>query len=390
MTALRIAVLAYAAVAGAADNSTLLNQHKVTSARSPAPEPGAEKQIIPSLVDGLKTPEDWWNKRRPELMKVWTTILGKLGPAPEDRKWFGDIRQARIVSTQELARYTRIELDLPIEKDFWQYHVLLVPKGQGPGPFPAVLCWTSTTPDYRRPEDDWGKWLVERGYVVMTSWAFIRHYRDGTTRSAAAEKVYERFGHWLPMAKMVYDAQRQAEYLRSRKDVDAKRIGFMGFSLSGKTAVYVAAFAPEFQAVVSLDPHIAVNGGTNWYAPWYLDWLRPFPDIPTEQRTVLSMLNPDPQRPGFEHDHHELMALAAPRPFLLIGNRALEDVDTATDCDDLGSWGYYNRAREVYKLLGVPERIGFAATSDGHHANGPEIDKAWREFFERWLKKGGS
>lgn len=390
MTALPFALLACVAVAAAADNSTLLNQHKVTSTRSPAPEPGAEKQIIPSLVDGLKAPEDWWSKRRPEVMKRWTTILGKLGPASEDRKWFGDIRQARIVSTQELERYTRIELDLPIEKDFWQYHVLLVPKGQGPGPFPAVLCWTSSTPDWRRPEDSWGKWLVERGYVVLTSWAFIRHYRDGTTGSAAAEKLYERFGHWLPMAKMVHDAQREAEYLRSRKDVDPKRLGFMGFSLSGKTAVYVAAFAPEFQAVVSLDPHIAVNGGTNWFAPWYLDWLRPFPGIPTAQRTVLSMLNPDPQRPGFEHDHHELMALAAPRPFLLIGGRALEDVKTATDSDDLGSWGYYNRAREVYQLLGVPERIGFAATSDGHHANGPEIDKAWRDFFERWLKKGGS
>src|SRR2546422_10516607 len=104
---------------------------------------------------------------------------------------------------------------------------------------------------------------------------------------------------------MVYDARRDAEYLRSLKQVDSRRMGFIGFSLGAKAAVYVAAFAPEFKATVALDPHIAVNGGTNWYDRWYLDWFHPFPDIPTPQHTVLSLLNPDPARPGFEHDRSE-------------------------------------------------------------------------------------
>jgi dienelactone hydrolase len=139
-----------------------------------------------------------------------------------------------------------------------------------------------------------------------------RHYRDDSTYgSGAAGKVYERFGHWLPIAKMVHDAQRESEYLRSLKQVDGSRIGFMGFSLSAKAAVYIAAFAPEIAATVAIDPHIAINGGTNWFAPWYLDWQRPCPDIPTPQRTVLSMLNPI-RRAGFEHDHDELLALARP------------------------------------------------------------------------------
>jgi hypothetical protein len=184
------------------------------------------------------------------------------------------------------------------------------------------------------------------------------------------------------MAKMVHDAQREAEYLRSLKQVDSKRIGFIGFSLGAKAAVYVAAFAPEFKATVALDPHIAINGGTNWYAPWYLDWVREFPGSPT----VLSMLNPDPERPGFEHDHHELMALTAPRAFLLIGGkRSCEDC--GGDSDDLQSWGYFNRAREVYKLLGTADRIEFVLTDDGHKPNGPEIDAAWQQFFERRLKR---
>ncbi|MEX2261365.1 MAG: dienelactone hydrolase family protein [Bryobacteraceae bacterium] len=381
-----IGLVAFAALALAASDSERLRQHRVSSTRSPAPEPGAENEIIPSLVEGLQTPQDWREKRRPEIVKLWTQILGKLGPDANDRKWFGDIREVTVHERDEFETYTRIHLDLPIEKDFHQHHLLLLPKNQGKGPFPAVIAWTSSTPDYTAPEQWWGKWLVERGYVVLTSWSFIRHYREGAfARGGVAEKVYERFGHWLPIAKMVHDVQREVEYLRTLKEVDARRIGFMGFSLSAKAAVYVAAFAPEIKATVALDPHIAVNGGTNWYAPWYLDWLRPFPDIPTPERTVLSLLNPDPARPGFEHDHHELMALAAPRAFLLIGGSQSED--RGGDSDDLQSWGYFNRALEVYKLLGIPERIQFASTNDGHKANGPSIDRAWRAFFERWLKK---
>lgn len=369
------------------DPSQRLTHHRVTNPRSPAPEPGAEAQLIPSLVEGLRTPDDWRKRRRPGILAFWTKLLGKLEPNRKDRRHFGDIRKARILDTQEFDRYTRVRLDLPIEKDFYQSHLLLLPKNQGPGPFPAVICWTSTTPDFTQPEEWWGRWLAENGYVVLTSWSFIRNYRDGTSyrENTAGQKLNERFGHWLPMAKMVHDARREAAYLRSLKQVDANRLGFMGFSLSAKAAVYIAAFAPEFKATVALDPHIAVNGGTNWFAPWYLDWLRPYPNIPTPEHTVLSMLNSDPARPGFEHDHHELMALAAPRAFMLIGGRG-DCEDCGGDSDDLQSWGYFNRAREVYSLLGVPERIQFVLTSDGHKANGPEIDPAWRNFFERWLK----
>jgi hypothetical protein len=362
-----------------------LNQHRVSSSRSPAPEPGAERELIPSLVEGFKSAKEWNAKKRPELMKLWMQILGKVEPSREDRRWFGDIRKARILDRQDKGAYTRIRLELPMETDFNQPHLLLLPKGQGKGPFPAVIAWSSSTPDYMMPEEWWGGWLASRGYVVLTGWSFLRNYRDGTTASKGApEKVYDRFGHWLGLGKMVHDARREAEYLRSLKEVDGRRIGFIGFSLGAKAAVYVAAFAPEIKATVALDPHIAVNGGTNWYDRWYLDWLRPFPGIPTPERTVLSLLNPDKKRPGFEHDHHEVLALAAPRPFMLIGGSQSED--RGGDSDDLQSWGYFNRAREVYQLLGVPERIEFVSTGDGHKANGPNIDPAWQRFFERWLK----
>jgi len=79
------------------------------------------------------------------------------------------------------------------------------------------------------------------------------------------------------------------------------------------------------------------------------------------------------------------MALARARAFLLIGNSQAED--SGGDSDDLQSWGYYNRAREVYRLLAIPERIGFVSNADGHHAVGPHIDPAWQAFLDGWLKQ---
>jgi len=360
-----------------------VNHHRVASRRSPAPEPGAENTPIPSLVEGLKGPEDWMKRRRPELLRQWLQILGKVAPAPENLKWFGDITKAVEINRRELEGYTRVDLDIPIEADFYQRHLLLLPKGQGPGPFPAVIAWTSSTPDYREPELWWGGWLARNGFVVLTSWSFIRNYRQGSRSRQAAGLVYERFGYWLPLGKMVHDVTREIEYLRSLPQVDRERIGFMGFSLGAKAAVYAAAFQPDLKATVALDPHIAINGGTNWYDPWYLDWGR---TVPGAGQTVQQLLNPDPARPGFEHDHHELLALVAPRAFLLIGGSQSEDA--GGDSDDLQSWGYVNRAREVYRLLGVPERLQFASTGEGHRANGPQIDAAWQGFFRRLLGPG--
>jgi len=362
--------------------SLMKDQHKF-SLISPLVREGGQR---------VSSPQQWYRELRPQLIGQWTRILGKLGPEAADRKWFGDISQVEIRDTQQREGYTRIDLGIPIEQDFVQDHLLLLPKGQGPGPFPAVIAWTSTTPDYTRPEQWWGAWLARRGYVVLTSWSFIRHYRGGANyRKRANELVYERFGHWLPMAKMVHDVQREVEFLRTRPEVDAGRVGFIGFSLSGKAALYVAAFAPEIIAAVAVDPHVSLHGDTNYHDPWYLDWKRKFSHINTDdyplpelRGTIWSLLDADPTRSGFERNHHEMMALCAPRALLLIG--CSMDKASAVHSDDMQSWGYFNRAREVYELLGIPDRIELFATDEGHRATSPRIDAAWQKFFERWLK----
>jgi hypothetical protein len=213
-----------------------VNYHRVTSRQSPAREPGAEATPILSPLtrpDGgrVRDAREWREVRRPQLVAEWTRILGKIVPSATDAQWFGDATRAIEQNRRQMDGYIRIDLDIPIEKDFLQRHLLLLPSGQGAGPFPAVIAWTSSTPDYREPEQWWGAYLARHGFVVLTGWSFIRNYRQGTRLKEAAELVYARFGRWLAISKMAHDVSREIEYLRSLPQVDGKRIGFMGFSL---------------------------------------------------------------------------------------------------------------------------------------------------------------
>lgn len=344
----------------------------------------------------VTTAEEWNKTRRPQLLSQWEQILGKLQPNSSDQKWFGDITKSVEIRREHREGYTRIELHLPMENDFLQPHVLLIPDNAQPGQCPTVIAWTSTGPDYAEPENWWGTWLAQRGCVVLTGWAFIRNYRDDTSfRNGASEKVYERFGRWLPMGKMVHDVQREIEFLKSLNEVDPSRIGFIGFSLSAKSALYVAAFVPEISATVSIDPHLAIHGDSNYHDPWYLDWRRRFDDIQTEdypvpelRGTTWSLLDRDTNRPGFEHNHHELLALAAPRALMVIG--CSTDQQSAAHSDDRQSVAYVAGAREVYDLLKVPSRFEYVPLSCGHKATSPEIDEAWQRFFGTWLFRSQS
>ena len=339
-------------------------------------------------VDSAQT---WWTKKRPELLSHWTAILGKLAPESDDLRWFGDISEIEKISEVQCDGYRRMEIRLPMEKDFMQPHLLLVPDDAIDGNCPAVIAWTSTSPDFRKPEEWWGAWLAKRGFVVLTGWSFIRNYRDGTTYTTGAqERVYERFGHWLSMGKMVHDVQREVEFLKSIPQVDSERIGFIGFSLSAKTALYVAALAPEVKATVSIDPHIPLYGSSNYHAPWYLDFAKSFDDIQTDtypdeskRGTIWSLLDADPSTPGFERNHHELLAMAAPRSLMIIG--CSTDQISATHSDDRQSRGYIQRAREVYQLLSMEERFEYVPLTCGHQATSPDINKAWQSFFIKWL-----
>ena len=302
------------------------------------------------------------------LREQWREILGKLEPTKADRRWFVERMVAREVGAIDKGAYLRRHIELPLETDFWQPALLLVPKGIRPGERrPTVIAWASTSPDWQKPEEWWGAWLAAQGFVVLTSWAHIRRYRDETSFvNGVSEKVYERFGRWAGLSRMVWDVRQQARYLSSLPFVDSRRIGFIGSSLSAKTALYAAAFAREIAAVVSIDPHVPLwDGGTNYGDPWYLDWDRKFSDIRTPEQTVKSLLK--------GRDHDEVLALAAPKPLLIIGG------NDKTHSDGPSTQPLIDKVAAQYPQL------RFHLLDTGHTPVHPKIEALWQPFFTQSL-----
>ena len=81
------------------------------------------------------------------------------------------------------------------------------------------------------------------------------------------------------------------------------------------------------------------------------------------------------REPGFPREHHEVLALIAPRAFLLIGG------DSA---DGDRSWPFIEAALPVYKLLGAAGRVGLFNHGQGH-AFPPVAQERAYAWLEHWL-----
>jgi pimeloyl-ACP methyl ester carboxylesterase len=175
---------------------------------------------------------------------------------------------------------------------------------------------------------------VQQGYMAVAIRWFGESYGESYYEAVANLRL--RHPACTGMGKWVWDAQRLVDYLCSRADVDRKRIGIIGHSLGGKMALYAAAMDSRIHVAVASEPGIGFSH-SNYDDFWYLGEALKNAPAGTDQ--------------------HELLALMAPRPFLLIGG------DSA---DGDKSWHYINAARPVYELLAAPRGIGYVNHRSGH------------------------
>ena len=317
--------------------------------QTPPPVVPPEAPKLPPLgVDTLEA----WTRRRAELRRLWTAFLGTLRCKPprpaltvlaEDRPE-GCIRQ--------LVRY-ETEPGIPVEG------YLLRPAKPG-GRRPGVVVLHSTVNHTirqpagveGRPEKAFGLKLAQHGIVAFCPMCFLWVGEGGYDDKVSAFK--QRHPGALGMAKMLWDAQRAVDVLASLPDVDPKRLGAVGHSLGGKETLYLAAFDERIRATVSSEGGIGIPF-SNWDAPWYLgDAVRD---------------------PAFPRRHHELLALVAPRPFLLLGG------DSA---DGARSWPYIAAALPIYRLYGGPPRLGLLNHRKGH-AVPPAAERRLYEWLQAYL-----
>jgi len=316
-----------------ADDVSWLGEITVSPQSPELPEAGV---IRPLPGSGVKTPEQW-SVQRESLRREWFRFLG---PMPDRGDLNAKVLQSEVV---EGIRRELIEYDAEAGQRVQGY--LLRPEKPAAS-LPAIVALhptNSATIDeiagVRGREQSMIGWkLARRGFVVFCPRCFL--WQDASSYDEAVAAHREKHPRTLGMARMLFDAQRGVDMLCSLEYVDVNRIGAIGHSLGAKETLYLAAFDDRVCCGVFSEGGMGLRS-TNWDAPWYLG------------NAI--------HQPEFPRNHHELLALIAPRPFLVIGG---ESGPGAADGER--SWVLLNAARPVWDLFGQPVRLGLLNHHQGH------------------------
>lgn len=337
--------------------------------RPPSPMPADMPRLAAVLTNSagqpVTTPAQW-AKRREELRRAWTKVLGEF---PKTKAPLAP----QFLDKEELAAFTRQKVTYQIEAGVRIDAMLLEPRN-AKGPLPAIVLFHPTYSNHyarvvglegqHEPERAQAVQLAEHGYAVLAPRCFIySELPPGFQKQreliweACARWMKQRHPAWRSVTRMTWDGIRAVDFLQALPQVDPRRIGVFGHSLGAKEVIYAAAFDERVKCAVSSEGGIGLEF-SNWDAAWYL--------------------GPDIRNPGFERNNHELLAMIAPRPFLLLaGNSA--DTDK--------SWAFIQAALPVYKLLGAPENLGWVNHGLGHRYSGSARTAA-EDFLDRHLKRG--
>ncbi len=168
--------------------------------------------------------------------------------------------------------------------------------------------------------------------------------------------------------------------------IDATRLAVSGCSFQGKIALYAGAFDERIALTI---PHESGGGGTiSWR---YSDMLEKRDKVEVENllhaqgssddfpwyARALRQFNNDPDK--LPIDHHELIAMIAPRAVLMIESSQIARMGAeAARVDALA-------AREVWKALGVPDRMGAVEENVGHCSWHPNFTPALEAYLDRFM-----
>ena len=333
------------------------------------------KDIAGKCLTDLTTIEAW-EKQRPELRRQFFDMMG-LWPLPAKT----DLK-ATITGKLDSEAFTVEKLHFQSMPGLYVTANLYVPKTAGMNPaarqtFPAILyvcghgnvvengiSYGSKVSYQYHPA-----WFASHGYVCLildtNELGEIRGDHHGT---------YSRGMWWwqargyTPAGVELWNAIRALDYLETRPEVDARRIGLTGRSGGGATSWWVAAADDRVKAIVP------VAGIADLYAHVCEGAVEKYKTgVISGHCDCMYMVN------TYRWDFPMVAALCAPRP-LLLGN---------SDADEIFPVAGYRRIADkvskVYALYGAEEKFQLLETK-GPHKDTPELHHGINRWMNRWLK----
>lgn len=171
------------------------------------------------------------------------------------------------------------------------------------------------------------------------------------------------------------------EMVKAQMNADVARIAVTGCSYAGKMALFAGAFDERIALTIAQE---SGGGGINSWRMSQQYTTRTGVNVEKIDNTNYSwfkssMRNLNPNT--LPHDHHELVAMIAPRALLILGNPTQDWL-----CDESG-YKSTMAAAEVWKAMGVSDRLGFVFTPDHTHCSASaDQNTAVTPFVNKFLK----
>ena len=327
------------------------------------------RMIADADLADIKTRADW-EKKRPEYRRQFLDMLG-LWPLPPRT----DLH-ATITGKVETDLFTVEKLHFQSSPGLYVTANLYVPK-RAKLPAPAILyvCGHANTVidkvsygskvNYQHHP----AWFAEHGYVCLIldtlELGEIPGEHHGTYRRGMW--WWQALGY-TPAGIECWNAMRALNYLETRKEVDAKRIGVTGRSGGGATSWWIAAADDRPQCIVPVagiaDLYSHVVEGV---APRFRQ------GVISGHCDCMYFVN------TYRWDFGRVMALCAPRP-LLLGNSDTDDIFPVA-----GYWRPAAKAKRIYELYDAADHFALMETK-GPHKDTPELRLGAYRWMNRWLK----
>jgi len=345
-------------------------EYRKAAARRDALVPKAYRRL---KVGEFRTPADAsvWKEQRPTVLRAVVDSLGDLPPRPSPSR-------ARIISRELRPGYTLEKVSLGNGVDGEVTALMLVPEDRK-RPVPAILWLHSSTPDKTQViipgtsggTESLGETFVRAGYAVLSPDSFWHGDRAGTGPSGTSEsgRVEQedlfKLNLWLGRTlwgMFVRDDQVALDYLCSRPEVDASRIGATGMSMGSTRAWWLAAVDDRVAAVVAVAcltryQNLIAHGDLRQHGVYYF---------------VNGLLR--------HFDSEGVLALIAPRPFLALTG----ELDAGSPADGVRVLG--QAVGGTYQALGAGDRFRSVLYPEVGHAYTPEMRAEMLAWFGRWLR----
>ena len=319
------------------------------------------------VIEPLTDPFAWSNgKGRSTKFKDWSKRRNEIGA--EIQHYEIGIKPARPKNIT--AEYENDTLMVKITvngETLTLTSKIILPEGKGP--FPAVIGIGRGSGSL--PPD-----LFSTRNIVQIPFNFTQVMAWQQKRgSEPINKLYPELVHMGAYSAWSWGVSRLIdglELVAEKLPVDLNYIGITGCSFAGKMALYAGAFDERIALT------IAQESGGGGAAAWRVS--ETLGNVETLGKTShvwfledLFRFSKDVSKLPF--DHHELMAMVAPRALLCLGNPDYEwlaDESGYVSCKAAG---------RVWEAFGIADRFGFSIAGGHGHCQLPDFQRAEVEAF---------